>query len=71
MKQEFDLYEENPNEKRLIVTFYTECDLLAYIRTINPTTNYSYFIIERETNERRVSATSFEAICNWKINKCK
>jgi len=71
MKQEFDLYEEDSSSNRLIATFYCECDLLSYIRMINPTTGFKYFIKERETTERKISAVSFEGICDWKKKKCK
>ena len=71
MTEEYNLYEENSNEKRLIATFYTECDLLAYIIALNLPEKHNYFIMKREISEQKISVESFKGICNWKLNKCK
>lgn len=68
---EYELYEETSSEKRKIATFYCECDMLSYIISLNLSINDNYFIIERDTTERKISVVSFKGICDWKKNKCK
>ena len=67
----YDVYEENSSGKRKIATFYCECDVLSYIETIKSSENCKYFIIEKETSERKISVVSFKGICDWKKKKCK
>ena len=73
MSKEYELYLENSYGNRKVATFYCECDLLVYIKAINPPEKHCYFIIEREAEEQRISVESFKGMCTWKEKRdnCK